>query len=187
MISPTNFIARHFGSKKGLLNLYNFNVLQLQFRAYSRYRKLLASFSRAVFFCMGNICRSPLVKKVFRQHRSTETVSLRLETQPAHPAHPPVVKASVCRGYDLSNHSTTCVDSYTAQQGDLHVCTAPAHLLKLSAVNTQQIVLPGLFEGPRRVHIHDPYSSTYEFTEKTVEYIVHATETWPLSSMRMLA
>lgn len=177
MISRPSVIQRNYGSKRGLLRLCKFGILNSLFATYSEYQRLPQYISRVVFVCKGNICRSPLAEEVFRQSSAVATVSVGLDTRSGRPAHPPIVKASMCRGFDLSNHRTTFIDSFIKQEDDLYVCTEPAHLQQLkNALATQRMLLLGLFGNPKRVYVHDPYSSSYEYTARTVDFIIQATQ-----------
>lgn len=62
-----------------------------------------------LFVCLGNICRSPTAEGVFRKLAETEELNFSLDsagTSSWHvgdPPHPPMQKAAIARGYDLSD------------------------------------------------------------------------------------
>lgn len=61
----TDWIADKYGSKKGLLRFWHFNMRAL-LGAYKSQNRSSQPFKRLVFLCSGNICRSPYGEVVAR-------------------------------------------------------------------------------------------------------------------------
>ena len=147
------------------------------FRRYGHLNVIPANIGRVVFVCKGNICRSPLAHVVFQLNSRLPVASFGLDTTTGCPAHPPIIFQSKLQGYDLSNHLTTSVVDFKPQENDLYVCTEIHHVDGLKKIiNTDRIILLGLFADSKRAYIHDPYNTGSEYTSMIVSYIIASTK-----------
>lgn len=170
-------IRRIFGSRRGLLNFLKFFLLQAFLHRYSKYGVLPSKIERVVFVCKGNICRSALAEAVFKSEVSRMVTSFGLDTTSGCSAHPPIIEAAKILGYDLDKHITTDVTDFVAQVNDVYVCTEPSHILQLEkCIPNCNIVLLGLWGSPKRVYIHDPYSTDESYVLYISKFLRHATQ-----------
>ena len=164
-MSVSEAIKNRFGSKKGMLRYFIYEVL----RAVGVYRKLekidFTQVKRLVFVCQGNICRSPLGEAVARQ-QGFPAISFGLDTRGNDPADSRAIAWAQSNGYSLKNHITTRVDQYEPQAGDLLVGMEPRHIRKLQSLFAQapvQITLIGLWLESPLAYLHDPYNAKEEY------------------------
>lgn len=170
-------IVNHYGSKRALLVTFRHFSENLISQKYKRYQKVPEDVTRVVFVCKGNICRSAVAEYAFRNHSEVPAVSIGLDTQSGKEGNARIVHyASEC-GIDMRAHRATAFDDFKAKPGDLFVCMEPNHINELEALNQpDQIVLLGYFGQPRKLYIHDPYSSDDTYARKCTNYIVAATK-----------
>ncbi|WP_331344893.1 hypothetical protein [Cellvibrio sp. UBA7661] len=176
-MSVSEAIKNRFGSKKGMLRYFIYEVL----RVFGVYRKLtqidFTQVQRLVFVCQGNICRSPLGEAVARQ-QGFAAISFGLDTRGNDPADPRAIAWAQSNGYNLQNHITQRVDQYTPQVGDLLIGMEPRHIRKLQSSFAQapvQITLIGLWLKSPLAYLHDPFNAKPEYFSRCEQLVVKAT------------
>lgn len=175
ILNPSPYIARNFGSKKGLLRFYYFKALNTFTGRYKKYQKIPAQIERIVFVCKGNICRSALAEQYFKSISNFPVASIGLDTQSGKPANPRVLAAAQTLAIDLSNHRTTAIEDFQAKPNDIYICMEPAHLNHLTShLGDVNIALLGLFGAEERIYLHDPYTAKIDYVHKCNNFIINA-------------
>ena len=144
--------------------------------AYRQYRAVeWATVDRLVFVCRGNICRSAFAEIVARKH-AMEAASCGLDTRDGKPAHPKAIAAARAKGYDLSHHKTTKIESLPPQSSDLFVMMEPSQvaLARSKTGGKSRYTLAGVWGAPPRPYIHDPYSTADDYFITCFDYIESA-------------
>ncbi|MCI0733211.1 MAG: hypothetical protein L0Y38_05245 [Methylococcaceae bacterium] len=119
----------------------------------------LAAYTRLVFVCQGNICRSAYAEYRARA-LGLPSVSLGLSTCTGQPVFRLAAEEAERRGLDLSNHQSTDIHDFEFRSGDLLVAMEVRQARQLSARGLPSgvgIALLGHWTAPLRIHIHDPY------------------------------
>lgn len=172
-MSVSHVIKNRFGSKKGMLRFFAYEVLRLL----GFYRQLaaidFAQVKRLVFVCHGNICRSPLGEAVARK-QGFAAISFGLDTRGNDPADPRAIAWAEANGYNLQEHITQRVDQYQPQEGDLLIGMEPKHIHGLRARFAQapvQITLIGLWLESPLAYLHDPYNANGEYFSRCEELV----------------
>lgn len=116
---------------------------------------------RAVFICLGNICRSAFAEQVAVRLGMT-AVSAGLSTHTGAASPDSALRAARRHGYDMTNHRATDLTDFDVQPGDLflvmEVRQARELRRRLGPRTDVEIVLLGLWcDGPMP-HLHDPYT-----------------------------
>ena len=119
-----NWLARNYGSRRGAIRTYWYRFLCL-FGKYRKYRQInWDSIDRLVFVCKGNICRSAYAEAVARS-MGIDSISCGIDAVIGAPANEQAIKISAMRGFDLSKHKTTTVQSLTFKESDLLISMGP--------------------------------------------------------------
>lgn len=172
-MSVTELIKKRYGSKKGLLRYFAYEVLRV-LGVYRNFNKVdFTQVKRLVFVCHGNICRSPLGEAVARQ-QGVPTTSFGLDTRGGDSADPRAIAWAQANGYNLNEHITQRVDQYTPQAGDLLIGMEPKHIRQLKAQFAQapvQITLIGLWLQSPLAYLHDPYNTSSEYFARCEESV----------------
>ena len=116
---------------------------------------------RAVFVCLGNICRSAYGHRVALEH-GLNVASLGLSTNTGVSSPGPASAASARSGVDLAVHRATDWKDFKVESGDLFLVmeVRQAHELRrrLGTRDDVQICLLGMWCDPRMPHLHDPFT-----------------------------
>lgn len=172
-------VANYFGSKKGLLRFYAYELLRI-LGLYSKYRKVnFAQVKRLVFICQGNICRSPLGEAVAR-HYNIPATSFGLDTRGGDPADPRAINWAKTNGYNLSEHKTRRIDQYVPIAGDLLIGMEPKHIREIKrrfGKQPIQITLIGLWLDSPLAYLHDPYNTNNTYFNRCEYRVAKATDT----------
>ena len=119
-----SWITENYGSRRGAMLTYRYRVLCL-FGKYRKYRQInWGSIDRLVFVCKGNICRSAYAEAVARSI-GVDSISCGIDTVTGAPANEQAIKISSMRGFDLTKHKTTPVQSLTFKENDLLIAMEP--------------------------------------------------------------
>lgn len=174
-VSLRERIAHRYGGLRALLRFVRGQSALLL----GRYRREQAvdwsRVQRLVFVCMGNICRSPLAESVARTH-GYNTVSVGLQVQQRVAADPRAVAFAEREGYSLADHTSCPIDELSLRAGDLLIGMEPRHLQGLPRDRTGvQSTLLGLWDKPRIVYLHDPYSAADTYFESCEQRVVSGT------------
>ncbi|MDQ2076166.1 glycosyltransferase [Marinimicrobium sp. ABcell2] len=171
-------MASNYGGKKGYLRSAWHQLTGSLSGGYLRYGRIPPNTERVVFVCKGNVCRSAAAEHAFRKYCTLPTASIGLDTDTGLEANPRITQVARTMGLDMSTHLTTAKDDFVAKDTDLFVCMEPIHIAQVKkAYNTRNIVLLGTFGQPKRVYIHDPYSSTDAYAAFCTNYIYRAVKT----------
>lgn len=175
-MSLSENIKNRYGSKKGLLRYFAYEVLRF-LGCYSPLKKVdLSRVHRFVFICQGNICRSPLAESVIRKH-DISTISYGLNTRGGDSADERAIAWASANGYELGEHKTRRIEEYVPRAGDLLIGMEPRHIRELKkhfGDSTVQITLLGLWLTPPLAYLHDPYNSTEEYFSCCEQLVVHS-------------
>lgn len=164
-------ISQKYGSKKGLLKLMYFSLINLLTRKFNLNSKYIEA-ERVVFVCKGNICRSALAEYVLKKHTSLQVCSIGLDTKTGKDANERIAKISLNMGISLNAHKTTSINDFTPHDSDFYICMEPVHVdLIRKKLKTNRVTVLGIFGNPKRVYLHDPYSSSEEYAKFCCEYI----------------
>ena len=170
-----NWFARNYGSRKGAIRTHWYRVLCL-FGKYRKYRQInWDSIDRFVFVCKGNICRSAYAEVVARSI-GIDSISCGIDTVIGYPANEQAIKISAMRGFDLSKHKTTTVQSLAFKESDLLIAMEPwqAEYLFNHLPEGIMCTLLGLWGQPVTPHIPDPYGASSEYFDNCFHYIEKA-------------
>jgi protein-tyrosine phosphatase len=113
----------------------------------------------------GNICRSAYAEAVARS-LGVDAVSCGVDTQNGLPANDEAIKTAATKGFDLSTHKTTAIQSLVLRSTDLFVAMEPWQVERIGREfgNECNCSLLGLWGVPANPHIQDPYgASTFYF------------------------
>lgn len=116
---------------------------------------------RAVFICLGNICRSAFAEQVaVRLGMTAASAGLSTHTGAASPDS--ALRAARRHGYDMSAHHATDLADFDVQPGDLflvmEVRQARELRRRLGPRTDVEVVLLGLFCTRPMPHLHDPFT-----------------------------
>lgn len=116
---------------------------------------------RAVFICLGNICRSAFAEQVAaRLDMTVASAGLSAHTGAASPDS--ALRAARRHGYDMSAHRATDLTDFEVQPGDLflvmEVRQARELRRRLGARTDVEVVLLGLWCTEPMPHLHDPFT-----------------------------
>ncbi len=116
---------------------------------------------RAVFICLGNICRSAFAEQVAaRLDMTVASAGLSTHTGAASPDS--ALRAARRHGYDMSAHRATDLTDFEVQPGDLflvmEVRQARELRRRLGARTDVEVVLLGLWCTEPMPHLHDPFT-----------------------------
>ena len=144
---------------------YWYRILYL-FGYYRSYRQIdWDSIDRLVFVCKGDICRSAYAEVVAKSI-GIDSISCGINTVTGLPANDEAIKASAKRGFGLSDHKTTTVQSLALKKTDLLIAMEPWQanfLYRKLAVDKGMCLLLGLWGKPATPYIHDPYGHSPEY------------------------
>jgi len=88
--------------------------------------KLRTNFSRVIFVCTGNICRSPYAEAMARSH-GLDAISCGIATRTGLPADPTALEEAAAKGVDMSSHRTTRWEDVELKSGDLVIALELRH------------------------------------------------------------
>jgi|GEM_PF-408850 len=170
-----NQIIKRYGSKRGLANSLKHSTVNLLTGKNKKYRTLPVNVGRVVFVCKGNICRSAVAEYAFRKYSMVPTASIGLDTHTGKAGHEPIVHYARSIGIDMTEHLTTAAEDFTPLENDLFVCMEPDHIESLRRIyGNINVILLGYFGSPRKLYIHDPYSSPRPYAQSCTDYIVNS-------------
>jgi len=165
MTSPsTNPMARwladRFGGKRAALR-YALHQGRYRLGAYRQFSVLRRTADvRLVFFCKGNICRSPFAER-YALSRGLDAASFGLEAGDGSTSPKGAVDAARAFGIDLETHRARSRGRIDFRPMDLLLAFEPEHAQQLSRAEGRErasdVVLLGLFSKPRHPYLHDPY------------------------------
>jgi protein-tyrosine phosphatase len=141
--------------------------------AYRRYKQCSGNrFSRLVFVCAGNICRSAYAENRALAMGITCT-SFGLEAVGGDPASDMMVEAAAEQGIDLRSHRSRAFSQIEVREGDLFVAMEPEHGRRIRSLigQRQEVTLLGLWAAPAQPHICDPYALGREYHATCVRLI----------------
>lgn len=168
-------IIKRYGSKRGLANSLKHSTVNLLTGKNKKYRTLPENVGRVVFVCKGNICRSAVAEHAFRKYSMVPTASIGLDTHTGKAGHDPIVHYARSIGIDMTDHLTTAAEDFTPLKNDLFVCMEPGHIESLRRIyGNVNIILLGYFGNPRKIYIHDPYSSPISYAQSCTDYIANS-------------
>lgn len=167
-----DFASARYGSRRGMVAAWAHGAL---YRAgvHRRFRAIdWARVDRLVFVCRGNICRSAFAEIVAREH-GIEAASCGLDTHNGKPAHPKAIVAARAKGYDLSRHETTRIESMTPRSSDLFVMMEPAQVGPAMRKTGEECAytLAGIWGVPPRPYIHDPYNTQDDYFSACFDFL----------------
>lgn len=178
MLNPSPYIARTFGSKKGMLRLAYYHTINLFTGRFTRYQHVPSKVERIVFVCKGNICRSALAEKYFRSISTLPVTSIGLDTTSGKPANARVLEEAKALNIDLSSHRTTAIKDFTPHENDFFICMEPKHVHDLNTyVSNANVSLLGMFGQNKRIYLHDPYMAKIDYVRLCNQYIVNSVTT----------
>jgi protein-tyrosine phosphatase len=166
------FVLDTYGSRRGMVLACAHTALYFA-GAYRQHRAIdWGAVRRLVFVCRGNICRSPFAEIVARAH-GLEAASCGLDTRDGKEAHPKAIAAAQRKGYDLSLHRATRIESIARKADDLFVLMEPSQIAlgkrKLGAEHAY--TLAGVWGTPPKPYIHDPYSAGDGYFDTCFDYL----------------
>jgi len=116
---------------------------------------------RAVFICLGNICRSAFAEQVAARLGMT-VASAGLSTHTGSASPDSALRAARRHGYDMSAHRATDLTDFEVQPGDLflvmEVRQARELRRRLGPRTDVEVVLLGLWCTRPMPHLHDPFT-----------------------------
>ena len=116
---------------------------------------------RAVFICLGNICRSAFAEQVAARLDMT-AASAGLSTHTGSASPDSALRAARRHGYDMSGHRATDLTDFDVQPGDLflvmEVRQARELRRRLGPRTDVEVVLLGLWCSGPMPHLHDPFT-----------------------------
>lgn len=130
----------------------------------------LGSFTRLVFVCKGNVCRSPYGEAKAIQ-LGMNAVSAGLDTTPGKPAQAQAILSARQRGIDLSQHKTQLYSAIPFTAEDLVLVMEPYQLGLARDGGAQSVTLTGLYASSSRPYIQDPYGKSAECFEHCYDNI----------------
>ncbi len=164
--------TERYGSRSGAILTYRYRALCL-FGKYQKYRQInWSSIDRLVFVCKGNICRSAYAEAIAHSI-GIDSISCGIDTVTDAPANEQAIKISALRGFDLSKHKTTTVQSLTFKTSDLLIAMEPwqADYLRNYLPAGIECTLLGLWGRPVTPYIHDPYGWSPSYFDNCFNYI----------------
>ncbi len=167
-----NRLKDEYGSKRGVLRRYQYNLLSLLGK-YHAYRQVdWQSIDRLVFVCKGNICRSAYAE-IFTKSLGIDAISCGIDTRLGCPANNTAIEVATTRGFDLSQHKTTPISELKFKETDLILAMEPwqAEYLSNNFNGSHNCSLLGLWGKPTRPYIHDPYGSSAAYFNNCFNYI----------------
>ncbi len=162
----------HYGSRRGVVRVYWCRFRYLT-GSYRKYRQInWGSVERLVFVCKGNICRSAYAEAVARS-LGINAISCGVETRTGFPADEDAYRTAAARGFDLSKHKTTPVQSITFRDGDLLIAMEPWQLEYIAREFGEKYKhsLLGLWGRPANPYIQDPYGASSVYFNNCFNYI----------------
>lgn len=124
---------------------------------------------RAVFVCLGNICRSAFAEQVAaRLGMTAVSVGLSIHTGATSPDS--ALRAARRHGYDMSAHRATDLTDFEVRPGDLflvmEVRQARELRRRLGSRTDVEVVLLGLWCTDPMPHLHDPFMLSDVYFDK---------------------
>ncbi len=168
----TSLLKDEYGSKRGALRRYQYNLLSLLGK-YHTYRQIeWHSIDRLVFVCKGNICRSAY-GEIFAGSLGLDAISCGINTDLGLPANSTAIAVAAPRGVDLGHHKTTPISELKFKETDLILAMEPwqAEYLSNNFNGSHNCSLLGLWGKPIRPYIHDPYGLSYKYFNNCFNYI----------------
>ena len=165
-------LAGRYGSRRGFVRTCWHRIRYLT-GSYRNYRQVnWESVERLVFVCKGNICRSAYAEAVARS-LGIDAISCGVETRSGFPANEDAIRIASEKGFDLSEHETTPMQSLTFRDGDLFITMEPWQLDYIDHEFGEQhgCSLLGLWGQPVSPHIQDPYGASSVYFINCFNYI----------------
>lgn len=152
-------LAARYGGKKGWLQSIAHRMMDgLSLRP--RNGRNIVDYSRLVFACKGNICRSPYAEAKARQ-AGFSAASFGLDASTGAQANPSAARVAESRHVALSAHTATHISDFCFKPGDLVLVFEPSQLaaLLLPGVLPKSVSadLLGRWCSPKFPYLHDPY------------------------------
>jgi len=166
------WLSENYGSRRGAFLTYWYRTLCL-FGRYRKYRQIdWGSINRLVFVCKGNICRSAY-SEAFAKSLGIEAISCGIATDHGNPANDVAIKVGSARGFDLSQHETTSINSLRLKETDLILAMEPWQVEYLSNKHSARhnCSLLGLWGKPKKPYIHDPYGASLIYFNNCFNYL----------------
>jgi len=134
--------------------------------------KELASVSRLVFVCKGNICRSPYAEVKARE-LGLDAISAGLDTSAGKPANAVAESVARSRGVDLSAHRTQLLSGIALAPSDLILVMEPEQLgaARVQITANVPISLLGLYARPSRPYLQDPFGRSAPYFGRCYDVI----------------
>jgi protein-tyrosine phosphatase len=165
-------LTNAYGSHRGFFKTYLHKVMYF-FGRYKKYQRIeWGSVERLVFVCKGNICRSAYGEAVARALK-LETVSCGIDTVDGKSADIDAIRCATRRGYDLTGHKTTSINSLRIKRGDLLIAMEPsqAKFLENYINNAEMVTLAGIWSDPKSPYLQDPYGHNQEYFNACFKHI----------------
>ncbi|MEM6818396.1 MAG: phosphotyrosine protein phosphatase [Pseudomonadota bacterium] len=168
----TGMIKDGYGSKKGFLRYQVHRALGILGRYTSFRPQSGTTFTRLVFVCAGNICRSPFAQVVAEQ-RGLNAVSIGLSTRGGDPANSVALAVAENRGFSLAQHRSSRVEDFVPQTGDWFVCMEPQQAEKIQSLfpGFQAVLLGMCMTRPQRPFIPDPFGKSTGYFARCFSWI----------------
>lgn len=166
------WFAGRYGSRRGFARTCWYRIRYLM-GGYRNSRQInWESVERLVFVCKGNICRSAYAEAV-AQSLGVDSISCGVETRTGLPANEDAIRTAAAKGFDLSKHKTTPIQSMTLLDSDLFIVMEPWQLGYISREVGEQYrcSLLGLWGWPVNPYIHDPYGASSVYFNHCFNYI----------------
>ncbi len=133
---------------------------------------------RLVFVWKGNACLGSYAE-LRAKMLGFPSISCGLQANPGGAAGPEAVKTAVERGIDLQGRLLRHFNETRFEPGDLAVCMEPVLAGELSGIldlSNVQVTILGLWSGPLRPYLEDPYGLTPEYHHRCFSLIDSAVE-----------
>ncbi len=165
-----SIVNQKYGSKSGFLkhSFYYFTQYLGLWRSYQVID--FHDVKRLVFVCSGNICRSPIARKLLEQ-AGVESISFGLHCTKGARANETALKIARRYDIDIEDHRATPVSEYLASKNDLVIGMEPRHMSYFENFDCQRSLL-GLWGDPPAPYIHDPYMTNEEYFDICVRRII---------------
>lgn len=132
---------------------------------------------RAVFICLGNICRSSFAEQVAARLDMT-AASAGLSTQTGAASPDSALRAARRHGYDMSTHRATDLSDFEVRPGDLflvmEVRQARELRRRLGPRTDVEVVLLGLWCSVPMPHLHDPFTLSDAYFDQCFGHVRQA-------------
>jgi len=167
------YLSNEFGGVSAYLHhlwyLFLYTFRQYHFPSDTDFTK----YTRIVFVCKGNICRSPYAEAKARQ-LGLNTLSAGLDTKRKKPANEKAISAASTRGIDLSSHCAKTLTDINILKTDLILVMEPSQIQQVRAITSapdRSIGITTVFSKRPRPYLHDPYGHHEAYFQRCYSHI----------------